>query len=136
MISDTDKKRNMEQSGQEIFFQIAGVLFLIFIVVLVIADFNMYKKKQGLAGELSVYQKKIDDLEKSGQTLKEEIANSENADYLEKIAYEQGMVKAGEKEVIFVSPKQQQKPQEPVKNFWQNFSGWLSGSWQWIKSKF
>jgi cell division protein FtsB len=138
MVTDFEKKRNREDYVNRMLFQIAGIFVLIILIILVVADFKMYQKKQELSAQLNSYQKKIDDIKKSNQALKDEIANSDNLEYLEKVAYEQGMTKPGEREVIFVSPKNQTLQSSPIasKNVWANFTGWLSGSWQWIKSKF
>jgi cell division protein FtsB len=131
---DFNKKANREFFNNKLLFKTAGILFIAGILVLILADFKIYQKKKELTSEVAAYQKKIEDIKKSNQTLKEEIANQDNKDYLEKIAYEQGMVKAGEKEIIYYKSSPE-KPKEAAKaqNFW---TGWLSGAWNWIKSKF
>jgi cell division protein FtsB len=98
---DFNKKANREFFNNKLLFKTVGILFIAGIVVLILADFRIYQKKQELASQVAAYQKQIEDIKKSSQTLKDEIANQDNKDYLEKIAYEQGMVKAGEKEVIY-----------------------------------
>jgi len=126
MVADFDKK-----------VKVGGVIFLIIIFLLIIADFKIYQKKQELISQIETYKKQIEDIKKSSQTLKEEIANSNNPDYLEKLAYEQlGEQKPGEKEVIFVMPEEKPKQDATPRSFWSNFSGWISGAWQWIKNRF
>jgi cell division protein FtsB len=135
---DFNKKANREFFNNKLLFKTVGILFIAGILVLILADFKIYQKKKELALEVAAYQKQIADIKNSNQTLKDEIANQDNKDYLEKIAYEQGMVKAGEKEIIYykVSPE---KPKEAAKpqNFWdvKVWTGWLSGAWNWIKSR-
>lgn len=129
MVADFNKKRNTESSGNKILFQAVGTLVLIILVILIIADFRIYQKKKELISQISSYQKQIADIKKNSQTLKDEIANSDNPNYLEKIAYEQGMVKAGEKEIIFVAPSATPKPGVKTENFW-------AAALSWIKSKF
>ncbi len=137
MVADFDKKGNKEFFNSKLLFRALGVAFLIIIFVFIIADFKIYQKKQDLAGQINSYQQKIEDIETSSQTLKDEIANSDNPDYLEKIAYEQlGQIKSGEKEYIFITPPKQQEEAVKPQNFWDNFTGSLSGTWSWIKSKF
>ena len=83
------------------------------------------------------FEKQIEDMEKSSQTLKNEIANADNIDYLEKIAYEQlGQQKPGEKEIIFIMPEEKIQTLEEKQGFWNNFSSWLSSVREWIKNIF
>lgn len=137
MLTDFDKKENRDFFNKKLLFKAGGIAFLIIIFLLVVADFKIYQKKQKLISQISAYQKQIEDLKKSSQNLKEEIANSDNVDYLEKIAYEQlGEQKPGEKQVIFVMPQEKQEPRAESQNFLNSFSGWLSQSWNWLKSRF
>jgi cell division protein FtsB len=139
MLADFNKKQKMEMGANKIAFQIAGTLFLIAVVVLVFANYKMYQKKNQLAAQINNYQEKIKNLKQSSQTLKNEIANADNIDYLEKIAYEQlGQQKPGEKEVIFIMPDKKADASLNTDNAWsfKSFGAWLSGTWQWIKSKF
>jgi cell division protein FtsB len=133
MIAGFNKKQKSEFFGGKLMFQIAGVFLLIIVVALVFANLKMFQKKQGLDSQIITYQKKIEDIKKSSETLKKEIANSDNVDYLEKLAYEQGMTKTGEKEVIFITPKEKTEAVAKDKNTWPD---WLKQSWNWIKSKF
>ena len=133
---DFNKKGNKAFFNDKLLFRVLGVAFLIIIFVLILADFKMYQKKRELAAQVNSYQKKIEDIKKSSQTLKDEIANSDNPDYLEKIAYEQlGQTKAGETEYIFITPPKQTEAAAKPQNFWDNFMGSLSSAWSWIKSK-
>jgi cell division protein FtsB len=139
MVSGFNKKGNGEFFSDKLLFKTFGIIFLVVIVFLAMADYKIYQKKKVLNAEIKNYQKQIEDIKKSSQNLKEEIANSDNVDYLEKLAYEQlGQQKPGEKEVIFVTPQEKQKTAEEPNNFWDSkvWSGWLSGAWQWIKNKF
>jgi len=139
MVSDFSKKRNSDFFNDKLLFRVLGVSFLIVIFVFIVADFRIYQKKKELAAQISAYQKKIEDIKNSSQTLEDEIANADNPDYLEKIAYEQlGQAKVGETEYIFIDPPQQQEEVSQSKNFWDGkiWFGWFSGAWGWIKSRF
>lgn len=139
MITDFSKKQKMKFSAEKVALQATGILFFVIILVLIFADIKIYQKKQEVAVQIATLQKQIQDIKNSSQTLKDEIANSNNTDYLEKIAYEQlGEQKPGEKEVIFVAPKEKPKTVVQPQNFWdvKTFSAWFSGAWAWIKSKF
>lgn len=139
MVADFGKKQKGEFSRNKIALQIAGILFLAIIIALVAADVKIYQKKKELLSQIDNYKKQIQDLQKSSQNLRDEIANSNSQDYIEKIAYEQlGQQKPGEKEVIFVAPdkKSAAAASSAPQNFWQLWLGRFSGSWNWIKSKF
>lgn len=140
MVADFNKKRNREFFNNKLLFKTVGVLFLIGILVLILADFKIYQKKRALTAQINTYQKQIETLEKSSQTLKDEIANSDNTDYLEKIAYEQlGQARSGETVYSFISSSEKPKTsQPPSQNFWdvKLWSGWLANSFNWLKSQF
>ena len=137
---DFHKKANREFFNNKLLFKTVGIIFLAVISILAIGDFKIYQKKQELASQINNYQKQIEDIKKSSQNLKDEIANSDNVDYLEKIAYEQlGEQKPGEKEVIFITPQEKTKTISNTKpqNFWdiRLWPGWLANEFNWIKSK-
>ena len=96
----------------------------------------MYLEKRSLNKEIVYYQKKIEDIKNSSEKLKEEIANADNKEYLEKIAYEQGMMKAGERGVVFIMPEEEENEIVEKKNILQRFSLWISKMWQPIKDFF
>jgi cell division protein FtsB len=131
MVSDFDKKRN-----RKFLFQALGIVFLLGVFSLVVADVKIYQKKQVLTAQINYLQKQIQDLKKSNQILENEISNADNPDYLEKLAYEQfGQARPGETQYMFVKP--QEKPEatvnSPATKLW---SVWFSGVWSWLKSKF
>lgn len=132
------RKENKDNIESINIFKVVGIALLIIIPLFIIADFKIYSKKKQLAAQIEAYKQKIEDIKKSNQTLQEEIANSDNKDYLEKIAYEQlGQQKPGEKQIIFIEPENNQaivgQNDSADKKSW---LGWLSGAWGWIKSKF
>ena len=136
---DFRKKGNREFFNDKLLFKTLGILFLLGILVLIFADIKIYQKKQELTVQINAYQKQIEDIKKSSQTLKNEIANADNPDYLEKLGYEQfDETRPGETEYMFVgSPKKTETSLAPV-NYWdiKLWIGWFSQSWSWIKSKF
>lgn len=136
---DLGKKQNREFFTKKFLLQTIGIIFLIVIIILVIFDIKIYLKKKELISQVENYQKQIDSIKKNNQELKDKIANSDNIDYLEKIAYEQlGQQKPGEKEIIFIAPEKKPEITQNKENFWsrKNLSAWLFGAWQWLKSKF
>ena len=137
MVSNFSKNGNKDFFNRELLFKTIGVALLLIVLFFIFQDYKIYQKKRLLTAQINNYKRQIEEIKKSSQNLKEEIANADNIDYLEKLAYEQlNEQRPGEKEVIFIAP--QQKEEQPVEeqNFWSNFSGWLSGSLNWIKNKF
>ncbi|MCX6720055.1 MAG: septum formation initiator family protein [Candidatus Staskawiczbacteria bacterium] len=127
MVANFNKKQKLE-------FKIAGVVFLIIIAILFFADIRIYQKRKSLTLQINSYKKQIADVEKSSKTLKDEIANSNNEEYIEKIAYEQlGVQKPGEKQVIFIEPQKTETKAVSKEAVW---TSWFSEAWTWIKSKF
>jgi cell division protein FtsB len=127
MVADFNKKT---------IFRALGISFLLLTAFLLFEDAKIYRRKINLKAQIAAYQKQIDDIKKSSQNLKDEIANSDNKDYLEKLAYEQlGQQRPGEKQIIFVMPEEKHQDARP-KNFWESFSGWFPAAVDWIKSKF
>jgi cell division protein FtsB len=134
MVANFNKKQKAETSINKVAFQIAGILFLIIFIVLVVADIKMDQRKRELVSEINNYKKQIAAIQKNNQDLKNSIANQNNPDYIEKIAYEQlGEQKPGEKEVIFVAPPKTTEPVVSPKSYWYSR---IENSWNWIKSKF
>jgi len=136
MVANFNKKQKEEVSAKNVAFQMAGVLFLIIIVVLIFSDIKMYQKKRELVLQINNYKKQIEDIKKSSQTIRANIENQNNTDYIEKIAYEQlGEQKPGEQEVIFVAPQNKDLASKKPIGFWNNFTNWFAGFFSWIKSK-
>lgn len=134
MVSDFSKKRKSDFWKNKVWFQLAAGIFAIIVIALLFIDFSIYKKRKELNSQVDFYKKQIENLEKNSQNLKDQIANADNIDYLEKIAYEQlGEQKPGEKGVIFITPEKQNEENSKTENTW---TGWISGAWDWIKSKF
>jgi len=140
MVTDFNKKGNREFFSKNLLYRTVGIIFLAFIFVLIVADFKIYQKKRELTAQINSYQKQIEDIKKNSQTLKEEIANSDNKDYLEKLGYEQlNQTRPGEIEYMFVnSPQKSETAPKPESS--QSWTAWLSNTWQqtcqWIKNKF
>ena len=134
---DFTKKRNSDFFNKDLLLKTGGIIILLIIVFLVFKDIEIYQRKKQLNGKITSLQKQIEDLKQSSQNLKNEIANSNSTDYLEKLGYEQfNKTKPGEKELIFIIPQDNNQNVRTPKNFWDVFTGWFSGAVGWIKNKF
>ena len=116
--------------NNKLLFKTFGIIFLVVILVLVVADVKMYLKKKQLISQINVYQKQIEDIKKSSQNLNNEITNADNKDYLEKLGYEQfNQTKPGETEYMFIKSEKAVES-APVKK------SWYDNILNWIKNKF
>ncbi|MCX6720487.1 MAG: septum formation initiator family protein [Candidatus Staskawiczbacteria bacterium] len=139
MVASFNKKDNREFFNRNLLFKVVGIIFIVIIFALAVADFKIYQKKNELNAQIKIYQKQIEDIKKSSQTLKAEIANSDSVDYLEKLGYEQfDQTRPGETEYMFVKPVQKTEIASSQSNFLGGkfLSNWFSNAWQWIKSSF
>jgi cell division protein FtsB len=134
MVADFRKKGKGRIYGNKILFPVAGIFLSLIMVFLVFVDLHINKQKEELISQIDYYQNQILDIQKKNQNLRDEIANADDPQYLEKIAYEQlNEQKPGEKAVIFVASDE--KPAEAPKPE-TSWTSWLSNTWNWIKSKF
>lgn len=130
MVADFHKKSNRDFFNKQLLYKTAGIAFILLFVVLVVSDIKIYQKKRILTAQISNYQRQINEIKRSSQNLKNEIANADNKDYLEKLAYEQlGQQRPGEKEIIFINSKTKVKEVQKTQSSWEKFLSW-------IKSKF
>ncbi len=138
MISHFKKKQKEKLLRNRFFIKIGWILLFIIFFILIFANIKIYKIKKNLVFQLSSYKEQIGQIEKRNADLKEGIANSNDKDYIEKVAREQfGMQQAGEKAVAFVESEQKQPEPEntPKKNVFNisNWFGWLTNFLQSIK---
>ena len=117
MVADFQKKQKGELLDRKVVFQIAGVVLLLIFIALLVANARMFQRKRELASQIKEYDRQIEEIQKNNATLKEEIANQDDTDYIEKVAYEQlGEQRPGEREVIFINAPDKNaeagKPQE------------------------
>lgn len=138
MVSHFKKKQNRGIAKNNFFIKIFGVLILIVFLWLAYANFKIYKTKQKLVSQLNDYKSQIEEIEERNKNLEEGIANSENKEYIEKVAREEfGMQQPGEKVVSFILPEQNNGEfSEPSKkNPFNYLLDWIGGLWQTIRGK-
>lgn len=124
MVADFAKK---QKSGDKLMLKVLSVLFLCLAVFLIVANIKLYQKKKVLLTQVQNYTDQIKKIQESSKKLQDEIANTNNSDYIEKVAREEAnMQKPGEKVVSFIMP--QAKPAEkPKDNSW---TAGLSSFWK------
>jgi len=127
MISKFNKNRNRRNNPfSGIFFKVGAILILCFAVFLLFSDFKIYQKKRQSLIQIKTLENRISDLKSQNTELLQGISNSDDSQYISKIAREElGMQQPGEKVVSFVQGQSQTaKTDDLPKSFWQ---AWLSG---------
>ena len=129
-------QKNIQSNFKKHFLlHLAGFFIIFMLVVLVIANARMYKKKQELFLQVSNLEKKVKDIQNKNGILQQGINNANDSQYIEKVAREElGLQKQGETAVSFIMPQSEfQKVDISQKNSWW---AWLGNTWNFVKSKF
>lgn len=133
MVADFKKNIKHNPLGKFL-FHFGGVLVIGLVVFLVVANARIYRKKQEFLAQVSDLKNQVTDIQKRNSELQQGIAKSDDPGYIEKVAREElDLQKPGEQAVSFILPQTEAQKPGPAK---QNpVQGWLSGVWNWIKSK-
>lgn len=134
MIADF-RKNKKDAVKNQVFMHIAGVLLMCLLVVLVIANVRIQKKRQEFLAQVANLQRQVEQLQESNSDLKEGISKENDPAYIEKIAREQlDLQKEGETTVSFIMPSP--NPQQDNTQSGDEVQSWFSKIWQGIKSIF
>jgi len=126
MISNFDKKQKSGFWDKDFLWKALGFLLLGISVWFVFQDVKIYFEKKDFSAQLKSYSKQIEEIKKSNESLKERIENSDNPDYIEKVARDEiNLQKPGEKVVSFVEAEEK----EDVVKEAQNSESWLASLW-------
>lgn len=132
MVADFKKKQNAF-SGQ-LWLISVGILVVLFIILLLIANFKIYQKRKQLISRIENLEEKVQEAKSKNEQLKEFIENSDDSLYTEKIAREElDLQKPGEKVFSFIKTSQDENKEEgeSSKNIIQIWLGIISG---WFKN--
>lgn len=126
MLSNFNKKQKGEFWNKDSLWKVAGFFLLGISVWFIFLDIKMYFEKRDFSAQLKSYERQIEEIKKNNETLKERIENSNNPDYIEKVARDEiNLQKPGEKVVSFVEPeKNEDTAQESQKS-----ENWLASLW-------
>ena len=126
MLSNFNKKQKGEFWNKDFLWKVVGFLLLGISVWFVFKDIKMYFEKKDFSAQLKSYERQIAEIKKNNETLKERIENSDNPDYIEKVARDEvNLQKPGEKVVSFVESEEKENMiEEPQKS-----ENWLVSLW-------
>lgn len=115
----------------------AFLVFAIFII-LIIANIKIYQRRKSLQAEVLKYEQQIQQLKDRNKAIEEQLENSDNPDYIEKIAREeQDMQKPGESVVAFITPDQQNQTPKQENSYVENkWLSWTASFWNYILNIF
>jgi len=135
---DFNKKQKKSAILKNVFLRAGAFIIFVFFVILIISNINIYKKRKNLEAEILMYEQQIQQLKDRNEDIEDHLKNSDNSDYIEKIAREeQDMQQPGENVVAFIIPEQQDKQLSggnyilPDKWF-----GWAANFWNYILNIF
>jgi len=136
MVADFKKKKN--NLLKQCILIMGGFLMLLVLIVLIIANMRIYQKREKLVSQIENLKNKIQYLQNKNNDLKDSISQINNDEYIEKIARKElSLQKPGEKVFSFIKESsQQEESNQSQKDFLQNWLGWISNNWNWIKSNF
>jgi cell division protein FtsB len=133
---DFKKKQKSEFILKAFFIRVGVFLIFAFAGILIVSDIKIYIQGRNLKQEVIKYENQLDQLKKQNKKLEEKIANSDNPDYIEKVAREeQDMQKEGETAVSFVFPENSNTKNIAASGEFENL-GWLASFTNWIKGLF
>jgi cell division protein FtsB len=133
---DFKKKQKSEFILKAFFIRVGAFLIFAFAGILIISDIKIYIQGKSLKQEVAKYENQLTQLKEQNKKLEEKIANSDNPDYIEKVAREeQDMQKEGETAVSFVFPENNNSKNAAASGEFENL-GWLASFTNWIKGLF
>jgi len=133
---DFKKKQKSEFILKTFFIRVGAFLIFAFAGILIISDIKIYIQGQNLKKEVARYENQLAQLKDQNKKLEEKIANSDNPDYIEKVAREeQDMQKEGETAVSFVFSEDSNVKNVATSGEFEKF-GWLASFTNWIKGLF
>lgn len=138
MVSSNFKKNKKGKSSKTLILHAAGVFILALFVVLIIADVHLYQTRKEFLAQVQNLNTQIQDTKQQNTLLQQNISEASNDQYIETVAREElDLQKPGETAVSFVMPKSQdQTPPPPEPNALARWTGWIGGSFEWVKNNF
>ena len=127
MVADFRKKQKY-YSKNRLLLLCGGAVVVLVCALLIIADMGIYSQRKALALQIKNLETKVQDLTDKNASIKEQIAKSNDQQYIEKVAREElDLQKSGEKVVSFiVPPSQASSSVGEKKNAFEAWLGWLS----------
>ena len=124
----TNFKKNKKVGGRKRYtIHIIGFFILCVAGFLIVANINIWHKKQQLSSKVASLQKEIKNIEDNNNKLQQGIASQSDDQYIEKVAREElDLQKPGEQAVSFIDQKIDVQEVDTAKqNFFQKIWNWI-----------
>lgn len=107
-----------------------GIIVLIVLGLLVIANITMYQKRKEFSAQVASLEKQINDIKTNNERLQKGIDSADDNQYIEKVAREElDLQKSGEQAVSFVTAESDVEVVDTSKqNFLQKLWSWITGN--------
>ena len=122
------KKYKRKSSSRKIFVSLTlGSLLFIIIVFLIISNWRINERRDGLIQRISQLRQEIQVLEERNQQLKAGVSQTLQSDYAEEVLREKGLYKKkGEEMVVILSPEAEEEgKKEEERSIWEKILGKL-----------
>jgi len=117
MVSDFNKKQKGRFWDKGFLWKIAGIFILGISAWFIFQDIKIYFGKKDFSVQLKSYSKQIEEIKKSNENLKERIENSDNPDYIEKVARDEiNLQKPGEKVISFIETGKKENTEQKAQD--------------------
>ncbi len=128
MVTSFKKKRQVSPA-KKLWIVVGAFALLICCGALAFANFRLYQTKKELNYQIKNLQSKVEDLHSGNEKLQKGISNSQDQQYIEKVAREElDLQQPGEKVVSFVAAEGPQAESGGNKgNALESWLGWVGG---------
>jgi cell division protein FtsB len=111
-----EKKKNIFKEKVLQFFLLIFTLF--FIVFLVLSNLKLERKKREISQQIEDLKLKIEELEEKKKKLEEAISQTQNKNYWEELAREEGYVKEGEEAIVIKKVEEEREKTKEEEKIW------------------
>jgi cell division protein FtsB len=111
-----EKKKNIFKEKVLQFFLLIFTLF--FIVFLVLSNLKLERKKREISQQIEDLKLKIEELEEKKKKLEEAIFQTQNKNYWEELAREEGYVKEGEEAIVIKKVEEEREKTKEEEKIW------------------
>jgi cell division protein FtsB len=112
-------KREKKKVGKEKFFPFFFLIFTFFFIgFLVFSNLKLERKKREISQQIEDWKLKIEELEEKKKKLEEAISQTQNKNYWEELAREEGYVKEGEEAIVIKKVEEEKGKEKEEEKIW------------------
>jgi cell division protein FtsB len=112
-------KREKKKVGKEKFFPFFFLIFTFFFIgFLVFSNLKLERKKREISQQIEDLKLKIEELEEKKKKLEEAVSQTQNKNYWEELAREEGYVKEGEEAIVIKKVEEEKGKEKEEEKIW------------------